>query len=417
MQNGQNNSIQNDLDQLFRAESPYILASLIRILGDLHTAEDAMQEAFSIAAEKWPDEGIPNNPRSWLISTARFKAIDKIRRDSKSTNLIETEALVAPDSADLDRVIQEQIEDDLLRLIFICCHPVLPTEAQVTLTLREVCGLKTDEIARAFLVSETTMAQRITRAKAKLRNAGAILESPVKSEVIERLASVLRVIYLVFNEGYYASSGDSLTSADLSQEAIRLGKLLAHFMPHPEVFGLNALMCLSESRRIAREHDGDIILLEDQDRSLWNQELITAGNSFLQQSQSLGPAGGYTIQAQIAAKHANAPASNATDWIQIIKLYDDLDYLMPSPIIKLNRAVAIAMSGQIDLGLQQVTDLINSDELNNYGLAHAARGDLLRRQGNIAESFTAYTKALHLSQMAPEKRFLQKRINELQSNS
>lgn len=417
MKTGQNSTIKNDLDQLFRAESPYILASLIRILGDFHTAEEAMQEAFSIAAEKWPDEGIPKNPRSWLISTARFKAIDKIRRESKSTNLIETEALVAPESADLDRVIQEQIEDDLLRLIFICCHPVLPIEAQVALTLREVCGLKTDEIARAFLLSESTMAQRITRAKSKLRNAGAVLESPAKSELDDRLASVLRVIYLVFNEGYYASSGDSLTSADLSQEAIRLGKLLAHLMPHPEVFGLNALMCLSESRRTAREHDGEIVLLEDQDRSLWNQELITAGNSFLKQSQSLGPPGNYTIQALIAAEHANAPASNATDWIQIIKLYDDLDNLTHSPIIKLNRAVAIAMSGQMDLGLQQIADLINSGELNNYGLAHAARGDLLRRKGNIAESFSAYTKALNLAQMAPEKRFLQKRINELQSNS
>ncbi|MEQ1933619.1 MAG: RNA polymerase sigma factor, partial [Fimbriimonadaceae bacterium] len=389
-------------------------ATLIRILGDFHSAEEALQEAYAIAAEKWPREGIPGNPRSWLVSTARFKAIDRIRRESKVANGLESVEHFSSNSAEIAEIVEERIPDDLLRLIFICCHPVLPIEAQVGLTLREVCGLSTGEIARAFLLSEPTMAQRISRAKSKLRESGAILESPASNELESRLASVLRVIYLVFNEGYYASSGESLTSSDLSAEAIRLGELLSRLLPHSEVFGLNALMCLSESRRTAREHDGEIVLLDDQDRSAWDRELIAAGNDSLVNSQSLGPPGYYTLQALIAAEHANSATSAATNWTRIVQLYDQLDLLMPSPVVRLNRAVAVAMSGRIEDGLHQITDLIESGGLHGYGLAHAARGDLLRRQGRMEEAKPAYNQALSLAQMAPEKRFLRKRIGEIE---
>lgn len=347
------------------------------------------------------------------MSTARFKAIDRLRRESKvSHGAAETEYgwTVTPE---IDQIVDEQIADDLLRLIFICCHPILPIEAQVALTLREVCGLSTGEIARAFLVAEPTMAQRISRTKSKLRESGAILEQPPSSEFNSRLASVLRVIYLVFNEGYYASGGESLTSGDLSAEAIRLGELLSQLMPHAEVFGLNALMCLSESRRAAREKDGEIVLLEDQDRSTWDQKLIAAGNAYLVKSQSLGPPEYYTLQALIAAEHANTAASSDTHWDNIIRLYDQLDSLVPSPVVKLNRAVALAMSGKIEDGLAQITHLITNGDLSGYGLAHAARGDLLRRQGRLVEAKSAYNEALNLAQMTPEKRFLQKCLSEL----
>lgn len=399
---------------MFRSESRYVLATLIRTLGDFHLAEEALQEAFAIAAEKWPREGIPGNQRSWLVSTARFKAIDRIRRERKVVNGLEAADFGSTTSQEIDQIVEERIEDDLLRLIFICCHPVLPIEAQVALTLREVCGLSTGEIARAFLLSEPTMAQRISRAKSKLRESGAILEAPPRSDLEARLASVLRVVYLVFNEGYYASSGESLTSEELSGEAIRLGDLLSQLLPHPEVLGLNALMCLSESRRKARERDGEIILLEDQDRSTWNKDLIEAGNRYLAQSQSLGRSGNYTLQALIAAEHANARLYSATNWSRIVQLYGQLDALSPSPVVKLNLAVALAMSGQIGEGLQLIDGLIESGELGSYGLAHAARGDLLRRQGYSAEAKAAYVRALELARMSPEQRFLRKRIEELE---
>jgi RNA polymerase sigma-70 factor (ECF subfamily) len=414
MGEGAEQRIAAELDRTFRAESRYVLASLIRILGDFHAAEEALQEAFTVAAEKWPLEGVPRNPRSWLVSTARFKAIDRIRSERKLVNGLEEAELFSSISEEIDQIVEERIPDDLLRLIFICCHPVLPIEAQVALTLREVCGLSTVEIARAFLLSEPTMAQRISRAKSKLREAGAILESPPSNELDARLASVLRVIYLVFNEGYYATSGDSLTSADLSREAIRLGDLLSQLMPHPEVLGLNALMCLSESRRTARESGGDIVLWEDQDRSTWDLALIAAGNEALTRSQTLGRPGSYTLQALIAAEHANAPSSAATNWGRIVDLYDQLDSQMPGPVVKLNRAVALAMSGQIEDGLNRITDLIESADLRGYGLAHAARGDLLRRLGRYVEAKQAYNQALELAHMSPEKRFLSKRISELE---
>lgn len=413
MNDGADASIPAEIDRLFRAESRYALATLIRILGDFDLAEESLQEAFAIAAQKWPLEGVPSNPRSWLVSTARFKAIDRLRRDQRVTHGLEAVELATTTPEEIDHIVAERIGDDLLRLIFICCHPLLTIEAQVALTLREVCGLSTEEIARAFLVPVPTMAQRISRAKSKLREAGAILEAPTGNELDARLASVLRVIYLVFNEGYYASSGESLTSADLSGEAIRVGELLSKLMPHSEVFGLNALMCLSESRRTAREKGGEIVLLEDQDRSAWDRGLIAAGNAYLARAQALGPLGHYCIQALIAAEHANAPSSAATDWARIVRLYDQLDSQAPSPVVKLNRAVALAMSGQIEAGLQQVTALIESD-LRGYGLAYAARGDLLRRLGRASEAKAAYGLALDLAQMSPEKRFLQKRIGELE---
>jgi RNA polymerase sigma-70 factor (ECF subfamily) len=405
--------IRAQLDEVFRTESRYVLATLVRSLGDFDLAEESLQEAYSIAALKWPSEGVPKNSRSWLISTARFKAIDRIRRDKKLTGGLEVAESFVTTSPEIDQIVDERIGDDLLRLIFICCHPSLLIEAQVALTLREVCGLSTGEIAQAFLVAESTMAQRISRAKAKLRNTGAILESPSASELEGRLSSVLRVIYLVFNEGYYASSGESLTSGDLSGEAIRVGALLSQLMPHQETFGLNALMSLSEARRFARDRDGKIILLEDQDRSIWDQNLISMGNRYLKESLARGKPGPYTLQASIAAEHANVRASSDTDWGRIVQLYDQLDFQNPSPIVKLNRAVAVAMAGQIQDGLEQITSLIDQGDLSAYGLAYAAKADLLRRLGKNLEAKDAYIRALDLAQMTPEREFLRMRIGEI----
>lgn len=409
-----NQGIQSELDRLFRAESRYALATLIRILGDFDLAEEALQEAFAIAAEKWPTDGVPKNPRSWLVSTARFKAIDRIRRDRRMVNELDAAELYVTTNSEIEEIVEERIGDDLLRLIFICCHATLSIEAQVALTLREVCGLTTEEIARAFLLPVPTMAQRLSRAKAKLRETGAILEAPSSSELDSRLSSVLRVIYLVFNEGYYASSGDSLTSENLSSEAIRLGDLLSQLITHPEVLGMNALMCFSESRRETRERDGEIVLLEDQDRLAWDQRLIAAGKMHLEQSMRMASPGNYTLQALIAAEHANEASSESTNWIRIVHLYDQLDAQMPSPVVKLNRAVALAMTGQIEAGLDQITELMERGDLRGYGLAHAARADLLRRLGRLSEAKAEYQLALDLAQMAPEKRFLAKRIKEIQ---
>lgn len=408
-------SVKSELDRLFQDESRFILATLLRSLGEFDLAEEAMQESFSIAAEKWPQDGIPSNPRSWLISTARFKAIDRLRRDQKTApGLIEDELRF--EEEEFDEIVNEHINDDMLRLIFVCSHPELSIEGQVALTLREVCGLTTEEVAKAFLLPVPTMAQRLSRAKAKLREIGAVLEQPSRDQLNERLPSVLRVIYLVFNEGYYSSSGEELTNAGLSEEAIRLGELLARLMPHPEVSGLNALMCFSESRRSAREHEGEIVLLEDQDRSLWNSDLIDRGNRHLAKSLEFGEPGFYTIHALSSAEHANADSPEETDWQKIVEIYDRLDAIAPSPIVKLNRAVAVAMSGQIDLALNDIEALIESGELKNYGLAHAAQADLLRRLGRTREALESYHLALDLSQMEPERKFLQRRIRELTEN-
>lgn len=402
-----------EIERLFRAESGRVLAGLSRTLRDFHLAEESLQEAFAIAAEKWPVEGLPANPRSWLVSTARFKAIDRIRRESRFSQglegIDEQTAIPSADQLDLD----EQVEDDLLRLIFLCCHPSLPPEGQIALTLREVCGLKTDEIARAFLVSESTMGQRISRAKARLREIGATFDPLNSEEKQSRLPGVLKVVYLVFNEGYYSSKGTALTSAELSKEALRLGDLLAKLFPHPEVFGLNALMCFSESRRKARENEGEIVLLEDQDRSQWNQELIAKARQSLEQSLKLGELGPYTLQACIAAEHAAKASVEETNWKSIVDLYSQLNELTPSAIVQLNRAVAIAMAGDLDRGLADIEHLINTGRLENYSLAHAAKADLLRRLDRFDEAKMSYLSALNLTKLDPERRFLMKRLAQI----
>lgn len=413
MKSSRSQAAKIEIERLFRAESGRALAVLSRTLGDFHLAEEALQEAFAVAAEKWPVEGLPANPRNWLISTARFKAIDRMRRESRISQgldgLDEQTFISSADQVDLD----EQIEDDLLRLVFLCCHPSLTPEGQTALTLREVCGLKTDEIAHAFLVSESAMGQRISRAKARLREIEATFETLNTEERQSRLSGVLKVIYLVFNEGYYSSKGTDLTAAELSQEALRLGGLLAELFPHPEVFGLNALMCFSESRRETRESDGEIVLLEDQDRSQWNQVLIEKARRSLDQSIKLGEPGPYTLQACIAAEHATKDSADETNWTAIVELYTHLNELTPSPVVQLNRAVAIAMAGNIDKGLADIKDLISTGRLEHYSLAHAAEADLLRRLGRFDEAKNSYLIALDLTKLEPERSFLLKRLAQL----
>ena len=409
-----NASVQSELDRLFRTDSRYILAALIRLVGDFDLAEESIQEAFASAAAKWPTEGIPANPRSWLISTARFKAIDRMRRDQRVTLGQSGDDFGLAPSAEFDQIVDEQIEDDMLRLIFICSHPDLSIEAQVALTLREVCGLSTEEVAKAFLLPVPTMAQRLSRAKSRLRDNGAVLESPTPDQWNARLNSVLKVIYLVFNEGYYSSSGDSLTTARLSEEAIRLAELLSHLISNAEIHGLIAMMRFAESRRTAREQNGRIVLLEDQDRSKWDQSQIEQALASLAQSLHLSEHGYYALQAMLAAEHAKAETSEATDWLRIVQVYDHLYAISPSPVIKLNQAVAVAMSGQIEPGLAQIVELIENGQLRGYGLAHAARADLLRRLGRFAEAVPSYEEALSLSQMSPEKKFLKSRIREME---
>jgi RNA polymerase sigma-70 factor (ECF subfamily) len=403
------------VDNLYRTESRRVFATLIRLLGDFDLAEDAMHDAFRIALEQWQEKGIPGNPRAWLISTGRFKAIDKIRRHSRINTLPDNYARqLESDTIDPSEYADNEIKDDELRLIFTCCHPALSFDARVALTLREVCDLTTEEIAHAYLVSPSTLAQRIVRAKAKIRDAKIPYRVPLPEELPDRLDAVLQVIYLIFNEGYYASSGDKLIRIDLSGQAIRLGRLLLEFLPDPEVKGLLALMLLHESRRNARTTTGgDLIILEDQDRSLWDQKLIKEGLSFVRQAFKANRFGSYTIQAAIAAVHAESPEAKLTDWVQIIALYNLLLRINPSPIIELNRAVAIAMNDGPLEGLKLIDAILEKDELTNYHLIYAARAELYRRMGKNNEARTSFEQALSLSQQEPERRFIEKRLKEL----
>lgn len=399
-----------DIDKVYRTESRAVLATLIRLLGDFELAEEALHEAFRTALERWPAQGMPENPRAWLVSTGRFRAIDQLRRQKRFEALDEEKHdLAAPEDEPA-----ESVEDDRLRLIFTCCHPALAGDAQVALTLREVCGLTTEEIAAAFLTPAPTIAQRIVRAKGKIRDAKIPYEVPDAAQLPERLESVLRVVYLVFNEGYAASSGADLTRADLSSEAIRLGRLLVELLPHPDVVGLLALMLLHDSRRTARATaDGDLILLEDQDRSLWNRGQIEEGATLVMRSLASRRFGTYTIQAAIAAVHAQARSAAETDWNEIVGLYGVLMTMTPSPIIELNRAVAIAMRDGPEAALP-VVDALLAGELAEYRLAHAARADFCRRLGRKKEARVSYERALGLTQQGAEQRFLQKRLLELE---
>lgn len=399
------------VDAVYRAESRRVFATLIRLLGDFDAAEEALHEAFRAALEQWPRDGMPENPRAWLVSVGRFKAIDAIRRDARVDEL-DDEA--AANIAAQDTPEAEDIEDDRLRLIFTCCHPALQPDAQVALTLREVCGLTTEEIARAFLTAPPTLAQRIVRAKNKIRDAKIPYQVPAPQDLPDRLDSVLRVIYLVFNEGYAASSGNTLTRHDLSGEAIRLVRLIVDLLPQPEAMGLLALMLLHESRRAARaQASGDLILLEDQDRRLWNREQIAEGIALVERALASRQIGPYVLQAAISAVHAEAPSAAATDWTQIVGLYDVLARLNPSPIVALNRAVAVAMCDGPAAGLKLVEAILAGGELADYRLAHAAHADLCRRVGKTAEARASYQRALELTQQAPERRFLERRLMEL----
>lgn len=406
-------AVRAHIDALYRAESRRVFASLIRLLGDFDVAEEALHDAFRSALEQWPRDGIPANPRAWLVSAGRFKGVDKLRRQSRY-DLYEDMAQVAGTEASPSDLDGDGLEDDRLRLIFTCCHPALPAEAQVALTLREVCGLATEEIARAFLLPTPTLAQRIVRAKAKIRDAKIPYRTPVRDELAERLQPVLQVVYLVFNEGYSASSGPDLNRPDLSAEAIRLGRLLLELLPEAEVQGLLALMLLHESRRAARSGaDGELVLLEDQERRLWNRELIAEGLKRVEQALRQPGFGIYSLQAAIAAVHANASEAAATDWPQIAALYEVLLTFAPSPIIALNRAVAIAMRDGPAAGLALIDAILADGNLADYHLAHAARADLLRRLGRADSALSAYQKALALAKQEPERRFLRRRIAEL----
>lgn len=401
------------IESLYRSESGRVLATLVRLLGDLDLAEEAMHEAFAAALESWAQTGIPEKPRPWLISTARFKAIDVIRRRARFEGA--QKELVAHLESRVDNVDgDDEIEDDRLRLIFTCCHPALSPEGQVALTLREICGLTTEEIARAFLVTPATLAQRIVRAKAKIREASIPYEVPAPQELSKRLEAVLQVVYLVFNEGYSAAAGAEVTRAELTGEAIRLGRLLAELQPEAEVIGLLALMLLQESRRAARTSpSGELILLENQDRSLWNREQIAEGVELVERALRSGRFGAYTIQAAIAAVHAQAQSPAATDWREIVARYDQLVRIQPSPVVHLNRAVAIAMRDGPEAGLTQIDAVLEQGELANYYLAHSARAEMYRRLGRTAEARSSYERALALTQQEPERQFLQARIRQL----
>jgi RNA polymerase sigma-70 factor (ECF subfamily) len=404
------------LDSLYRVESRRILATLVRLLGDFDLAEEAMHEAFAAALDLWPRSGVPDNPRPWMISTARFKAIDTLRRrarfDASQDELgryLEAQGSSAERSGE-----EDSVEDDRLRLIFTCCHPSLPPEARVALTLREVCGLTTEEIAKAFLIAPSSLAQRIVRAKAKIRETAIPYEVPTPQELPARLGAVLQVIYLVFNEGYSAATGAEVTRGELTAEAIRLGRLVSELLPEPEVLGLLSLMLLQESRRAARTSPtGELILLENQDRSLWNREQIAEGVALLERALKSRRFGPYTLQAAIAAVHAEAESVAVTDWRQIVALYDRLLQIQPSPVVRLNRAVAIAMCDGPEAGLTHIDAVLSQGELANYYLAHSVRADMYRRLGRTSEARSSYEKALALTQQEPERQFLQERIRQL----
>jgi RNA polymerase sigma-70 factor, ECF subfamily len=407
--------IREALNGLYVSESRRVLATLIRLLGDFDVAEEALHDAFRAALEQWPGEGVPANPRAWLVSAGRFKAIDSMRRQKRFHALDDVGE--AADVAVIDTAAwadEESVEDDRLRLIFTCCHPALAADAQVALTLREVCGLTTEEIARAFLTPAPTLAQRIVRAKAKIRAARIPYQVPTRTELPGRRDAVLRVIYLVFNEGYAASSGESLMRLDLSAEAIRLGRLIAELLPEPEARGLLALMLLHESRRAARSSpSGELILLDDQDRSKWDRDQIAEGVRLVEQALSSGRVGPYAIQAAIAAVHAQAESPGATDWTEIVGLYDVLQRVDASPVIELNRAVAIAMRDGPAAGLVLIDAILDRGDLADYRLAHAARAELCRRLGRTAQARIAYERALALTRQEPERRFLERRLGEI----
>jgi RNA polymerase sigma-70 factor (ECF subfamily) len=402
------------VEDVYRKESRHVLATLIRLLGDFDLAEEAVHEAFAAAVEQWPRDGLPANPRAWLISTGRFRAVDAIRRRARFDASLTELAKRIDEVASANAARDDELEDDRLRLIFTCCHPALASSTQVALTLREVCGLTTEEIASAFLTAPSTIAQRIVRGKAKIRDARIPYQVPSGSELPQRLDSVLAVIYLVFNEGYSASSGSSVTRSDLSEEAIRLGRLLLGLLPDPEVMGLLGLMLLQESRRTARtSSEGDLILLEDQDRSLWDREKIAEASSLIERAISSQRFGVYTLQAAIAGVHAAAPTASETDWAQMVTLYDVLARVEPSPVVELNRAVAVAMRDGPRAGLELIDAILDHGELTDYHLAHAARADLCRRLGRTTDARTAYQRALALARQEPERRFLQRRLGEL----
>jgi len=405
-------SLHSEIEAIYRAESRRVFATLIRLLGDFDRAEEALHDAFRAALEQWPRDGVPANPRAWLVSAGRFKAIDGIRRDGRF-DLVEDVTKLADALAANDEQPPEtsDLADDRLRLVFTCCHPALAADAQVALTLREVCGLTTEEIARAFLLPAPTIAQRIVRAKSKIRSARIPYEVPETRELPERLDAVLRVVYLVFNEGYAASSGESLTRPDLSGEAIRLGRLLVELQPEPETRGLLALMLLNDARRAARAtSEGDIVLLEDQDRLLWNREQIAEGIKLVEQALASRRFGPYTLQAAISAVHGEATDASTTDWAQIAALYEVLRRIDPSPVVELNRAVAIAMRDGPAAGLELIDALLADGQLAEYRLAHAARADLCRRLGRADEARISYKKALFLTAPGPERRFLERRL-------
>lgn len=406
------NDLRAELDAVYRAERGRILATLVRLLGNFDAAEDTMHDAFNAALQRWPKEGIPANPRAWLISTARFKAIDSFRRrarfDAAEDRIAETvhgQHLDIPD---------EELPDDRLRLIFTCCHPAIAPEARAALTLREVCGLTTEEIACAFIVSAPTIAQRIVRAKARIRDERIPYQVPSGADLPDRMSAVLAVVYLLFNEGYAASAGAELTRSELSAEAIRLGRILFELLPEPEVMGLLALMLLQESRRVARSGaDGELVLLQDQDRAKWNRDLIREGVALVERALVTRRFGSYTLQAAIAAVHAEAKRADETDWRQICALYDALLAQQPSPVVELNRAVAVAMHEGPAAGLKLVDALLARGELRDYYLAHAARADLCRRLDRVEEARAAYHRALDLAPSAPQQRYLAGRLREL----
>jgi len=407
--------VRDQIEALYRSDSRCVLATLIRLLGGFDAAEEAMHDAFTAALDSWPSDGVPQNPRAWLISTGRFKAIDRLRRGARFNQALAAAADQlegsAPPPADFN---DDGLEDDRLRLIFTCCHPALAADARIALTLREVCGLETEEIARAFLIPTPTLAQRIVRAKGKIRDARIPYQVPSRSELPDRLDAVLHVLYLVFNEGYSASAGDSVIRHDLSAEAIRLGRLLTELLPEPEATGLVALMLLHDARRTARTSpEGELILLDEQDRSLWNREQIQEGLALVEKALASRRFGPYTLQAAIAAVHAEAPTAAATDWRQIVGIYDVLLRVEASPVVELNRAAAVAMRDGPEIGLALVDAILARGELVDYHLAHSARADLCRRLGRTPQAIAAYQRALALTTQAPERRFIERRLAEL----